>query len=70
MVTGLYFRDVFWTGQYPAINFFLEGIPNGTDGRAETHGRRPQEDAGDRLRVSNGMAWGRDKERCRQALRW
>ena len=21
MVTGLYFRDVFWTGQYPAINF-------------------------------------------------
>lgn len=49
---------------------FLKGIPNGTGGRAEIHGRRPQEDAGDLLRVSNGMAWGRDKERCRQALRW
>jgi len=49
---------------------FLKGIPIGTTRRTGTHGRRRQEDAGDRLRVSNGMAWGKDKERSRQAHRW
>jgi len=46
VVTGLYFRDVFWTGQYPAINFSwkvylmgrMEGQRHTAGGRRKTQG--------------------------------